>query len=222
MAKTKRPKPLPVNHGYVALNAVGITDAFMGCMETDERGAARMEEIKDHFGNGWLGVAIQLADAARWMDECRCWHTALCQSSDVFIYDIWDAIATGLWDRLDKMNGETMYDLVSQIYAAVLQKHIRPAQRDLSDVFKIPAELLKFGPMPDEDALLGICEIAGQSFHVQALRVRMNGESCLEPTKDPYNRFDDMHGLDDSGCFTTVEIPGHEGQWLIVIHPFST
>lgn len=91
-----------------------------------------------------------------------------------------------------------------------MKDHLNPAT--------VPLEALQFERHDDEDTLLGLLQLGHYSMHVTAVRVE-DKDGILEPTNDPYDRFDDFLRLDE-GSFTTTEIPGFEGLWVIVCSPY--
>jgi hypothetical protein len=90
-----------IMHASVAINASGIADAFRLCQISDPDGAARVEWLTDHF-EGWIGVMMRIAEAGEAMERFRTNLGAAarwgCELPD--LYEVWDAIAQGLWDKL--------------------------------------------------------------------------------------------------------------------------
>ena len=81
--------------------------------------------------------------------------------------------------------------------------------------------------------LLGTTTIASVDFHCLFIRVRQNedtGEQFVDLPTDEDGEVDDrecigqiwedMCGLDE-GPFQTIQVPGYEGTWVLVIHPYG-
>ncbi|MDX2119326.1 MAG: hypothetical protein SFY96_14205 [Planctomycetota bacterium] len=91
----------PLDLASVAVNAAGITDEFCIHRLADDGGEARLEWLTLHF-DGWCGLVVQVAHAGELMERFRqtrgvkaTWGGEL-----PHLYDVWDAIAAGLWDHL--------------------------------------------------------------------------------------------------------------------------
>jgi hypothetical protein len=70
-----------------------------------------------------------------------------------------------------------------------------------------------------EESLLGQTHVFGVLFHVWFIRVKEDDEVQVG-YDDPHNRLDDIYGLDeDGGSFNTVEVPGFEGDYVMVVYP---
>jgi hypothetical protein len=71
----------------------------------------------------------------------------------------------------------------------------------------------------DEAALLGHVYFLGVLHHAWFVRVEdRDGEQVA--FNDPYNRLDDFHRLDaDQGPLQTVEVPGFDGEYVLVVYP---
>jgi hypothetical protein len=93
----------------IAVNAGGIADAFRVLQAAHENGEARLEELtREH--EGWCGVVLRIAEAGEIMERFRAKHgdSATWGGELPYVYEVWDAIAQGLWDRL----GEEPLDMV--------------------------------------------------------------------------------------------------------------
>ena len=75
----------------------------------------------------------------------------------------------------------------------------------------------------DPDYLLGRAVIGTVPFHVEAIRVTTNDDG-IQAATTPMNerRLDALHHAHGDGVFSTVEIPGHEGYWVLCITPYLT
>ncbi len=74
----------------------------------------------------------------------------------------------------------------------------------------------------DQDVVFATTEILGASFHVQFVRVQDAGDGGLqEPTNDPEDYYHDMLDADIGGSFQTVKLPGYDGDWVMMIYPFT-
>ncbi len=93
----------------VAVNAAGIADALRVLQAARENGEARFEELT-RAHEGWCGVMLCMAEAGEIMERFRAKHgdSATWGGELPYLYEVWDAIAQGLWDRL----GEEPLDVV--------------------------------------------------------------------------------------------------------------
>ena len=75
----------------------------------------------------------------------------------------------------------------------------------------------------DGDVLLGRATSSRRySLHAYAVRVVVDSNGIQVATNDPENRFEDMATFDSpDGAYETVEIEGHEGDWVIWLIPYS-
>lgn len=77
------------------------------------------------------------------------------------------------------------------------------------------------GDQLDGTAMLGILEIGGVRFHVNAIRVEEVGEyqeqQAVKGDAEAYAHLFDVY----EDAFQTVEIPGYEGEWVLIIHPYG-
>ena len=111
-----------IDNAAVVVNAVGITDAFGMCRLEDPRGDARYQALLES-GDGWLGLAMVLADAARWLEE---WRFKAVPDGEAWgagwppLYDIWDAVADALWHNL--YTGPTIAAIVEGGIQAAIEK----------------------------------------------------------------------------------------------------
>ena len=99
-----------------------------------------------------------------------------------------------------------------------------------SDVFNWE----KQGDKADGTALLARLEIAGVPFHVNAIRVTTKasegtrsaetGWPCADgvqqPVKGDASLYEDLLNVYDD-ALATVKIPGHPGDWVLIIHPYG-
>ena len=87
----------------IAVNAAGIADAFRVLQGAHENGEARLEALT-RAHEGWCGVMLQIAEAGGIMERFRANHgdSATWGGELPYLYEVWDAIAQGLWDRLDE------------------------------------------------------------------------------------------------------------------------
>jgi hypothetical protein len=75
---------------------------------------------------------------------------------------------------------------------------------------------------PSARVLGGTCTLLGIEHHVLAVQVEGGLEYGTEQHAvcDPYDRLRDINHLND--CWLEpVNIPGHEGDWVLVIYPFG-
>lgn len=73
----------------------------------------------------------------------------------------------------------------------------------------------------DEAALLGLVYVLGVLHHAWFVQVEDRGGAQVA-VNDPYNRLDDFYRLDvDAGPFQTVEVPGFDGEYVLVMYPGS-
>lgn len=77
------------------------------------------------------------------------------------------------------------------------------------------------GPEVDEAVRWGQVTLFGGKFHVMAVQVQLDGSGCQVAVKDPYGRLGAAYGLDTGGCFDPVKLPGVDGDWVVVVYPFS-
>jgi hypothetical protein len=70
----------------------------------------------------------------------------------------------------------------------------------------------------DEDTIHGTVVLLGVSHHAQFIRVTEDGDGVQVPTRDPHERYADMQRIYDVN-YQTVQIPGFEGNWVLLIHP---
>jgi hypothetical protein len=74
-----------------------------------------------------------------------------------------------------------------------------------------------FSQCEGEDTWLGTLFLFGTPYHFQAIRVHEVGNAWVA-TNDPHQRLDDVFNLYDYRP-TTTQIPGLDGEFVIVIHP---
>ena len=72
----------------------------------------------------------------------------------------------------------------------------------------------------EEEVITGIIELFGISCHIQFIRVAYDEENVQYATKDPNGWFLTLLGVDDI-AFRTFELPGYEGEWVLLITPFE-
>lgn len=90
-----------IDPAAVAVNAAGIADALRACQLADSNGTVRLQWLTDHF-ESWVGVMMQVGEAAEMMEELRTEQgaNATWGGELPYLYDVWDAIAKGLWADL--------------------------------------------------------------------------------------------------------------------------
>lgn len=72
-----------------------------------------------------------------------------------------------------------------------------------------------------EDVLGAVMDFFSRPHHAMFIRVEDNDDGCgWVATGDPYNRLDDIYRMYDCPL-TPVELPGIDGLWMMVIHPFG-
>lgn len=86
-------------------------------------------------------------------------------------------------------------------------------------------DLFEFEPQGEDcdgTALLGSMQIAGVRFHVNAIRmVDDDGVGFVqEPMKGDATQYKELLDVYDY-AMQTVKIPGHPGDWVLVIHPYG-
>ena len=75
----------------------------------------------------------------------------------------------------------------------------------------------------EEDYILGRAEFGEMPFHVEAVRVLETDDGIqVATTEMNERRLDALHHAHGDGAFQTVEIPGHEGYWVLWITPYLT
>lgn len=90
-----------VDTAAIAVNAAGITDALASIECDNGEAAARFERTIERY-EGRVGIMQQVAEAAETMEWVRVKHgvNARWGGELPYLYDVWDAIAQGLWDHL--------------------------------------------------------------------------------------------------------------------------
>ena len=86
----------------VAVNAAGIADAFRLSQIEDHDGANRLEDLTQSH-EGWVGVVVQISEAAEIMERYRVSQgpNASWGGELPYLYEVWDSIARTLWEYLD-------------------------------------------------------------------------------------------------------------------------
>lgn len=71
--------------------------------------------------------------------------------------------------------------------------------------------------------LTGSTTILGLMMHVTAVRVKTNDNHIQIADGDPLamDYYNDLCRLDQRGPFHTTNIEGHDGEWVIFLHPYS-
>lgn len=69
-----------------------------------------------------------------------------------------------------------------------------------------------------EATLLGHVDLFGHSANVFFLRV-CEGECGQAPVSDSHDRWAALTEAEPEGVFCTVEVPGHEGEWVYFVSP---
>jgi hypothetical protein len=83
---------------------------------------------------------------------------------------------------------------------------------------------LTLGPIEDirlvagEAALLGRLHVAGVLHHAWFIKVKER-DGIQVAVNDPFDRLEDAYHLDSQGAFRTVELPGVDGEFVLVIYP---
>lgn len=78
-----------------------------------------------------------------------------------------------------------------------------------------------------EDLLLGRLELFGGTHHVQFLKVHevdsseATGLSMQQPTLDPHGHYEDLQALYSASRYSTVRLPGYEGEYVMLVHPYE-
>lgn len=73
---------------------------------------------------------------------------------------------------------------------------------------------------PTEPGYLnGACQIAGADFHAKFIRVH-DVDGVQEAVNDPHGFFEDVWKL-NCDALQTVNVPGFDGDWVLVIYPFA-
>lgn len=92
------PKP---DHTACAINAAGIADAFRVLADSESNGGARLDKLT-RAHEGWCGVMLRIAEAGEIMERFRAKHgnSATWGGDLPYLYEVWDAIAQGIWENL--------------------------------------------------------------------------------------------------------------------------
>jgi hypothetical protein len=112
--------------------------------------------------------------------------------------------------------GHCREDLVSE----KIEEHQAAAQSQApADEGEARFRIESIRAIEGEAALLGIVYIFGILHHAWFIRVEeRDGEQV--PVDDPHGRLDEFHQLDaDRGPMQTVDVPGHPGEYVLVIYP---
>ncbi len=78
-----------------------------------------------------------------------------------------------------------------------------------------------------EDLLLGRLELFGGTHHVQFLKVQevsaeeAGGKTEQMPTLDPHGHYEDLQSLHPACRYSTVKLPGFEGEYVMLVHPYE-
>src|SRR5438876_6237310 len=77
---------------------------------------------------------------------------------------------------------------------------------------------------PEEACLKGVIEILGVLHHVYLIEVHEvevdGGATSQEAVNDPHDRLGDVQRFNDNRLLT-VQVPGFEGRYVMVIFPFA-
>lgn len=73
----------------------------------------------------------------------------------------------------------------------------------------------------EEDVLGAVMDIFNQPHHAMFIRVEHTEDEGWKATKDPYDRLNEVYNLYDGVPLIPVQIPGIDGHWMVVIHPFG-
>ena len=86
----------------------------------------------------------------------------------------------------------------------------------------IDTEITGLRQLDGEDTLLGTVYLFGVAHHAQFIRVKEDEETGEQvPTNDPEGRWEDVCWLYEQ-AYQTVEVPGFEGDYVLVIHPHAS
>ena len=86
-------------------------------------------------------------------------------------------------------------------------------------VQQLPAWIESVRPIEGEAALLGTVYILGVLHHAWFVQV-VDEDDDQVAVNDPYGRLAEFHELDaDRGRMQTVQVPGHPGEYVVVIYP---
>lgn len=73
----------------------------------------------------------------------------------------------------------------------------------------------------EEDVLGATIDFFKQAHHATFVRVEEQVGMGWTATKDPFDRLGDIYNLYSDTELIPVEIPGIDGHWMLVIHPFG-
>ena len=120
----------PIDATAAAVNAAGIADAMRALQPSGEASESRLAQLTDEF-NGWIGVLIQIAEAGAIMEQYRTQQGATSAwGGDLpYLYEVWDAIAEAMWQRLDT---EPIEELTLTAITSVVENESAPAPRPAS------------------------------------------------------------------------------------------
>lgn len=84
-----------------AINAAGIVDAMRAGEQRSDACSDRLQELSELY-QGWIGVLTQVAEAGALMEAHRerQGRSAMWGGELPCVYDVWDAIAKALCNRL--------------------------------------------------------------------------------------------------------------------------
>lgn len=96
------------------------------------------------------------------------------------------------------------------------------SKEGMGDPSRLVAAIDGVRPIDGEATLRGHAHILGAIHHAWFIRVaERRGEQVA--FDDPQGRLDDLHYLArDGGTFSTVEVPGFSGSYVVVIAPAVT
>ena len=70
--------------------------------------------------------------------------------------------------------------------------------------------------------LLGTVKLFGMNFHAEFLRVGVFGECQMGVGSGGcHDVFEKLMAFDDDGAFQTFQLPGFDGDWVLVIAPYK-
>lgn len=84
----------------------------------------------------------------------------------------------------------------------------------------IPLEIVGFKEVEPGRLLGSLTFDGGYTQHVEAIRTTSDQDGLRAFSDDHEEIFDLLTELCGEGGFTTCEIPGHEGQWVIYNTPY--
>ncbi len=87
------------------------------------------------------------------------------------------------------------------------------------DVLVGKSLVTKLRKLTDEEVLFGHVELFGSEMNVTFIRVEGGHGEQQAPVYDPHCRWDALVEAEPEGVFSTVEVPGFEGQYVFFVSP---